>query len=88
MRAATIATILTSLVAGIHARGRKYDFNPWSTDLDFIGTFDTFTDRDCSEGGRGITVTEEKGRGELSPAVKSVKAYFKDCTCKSPPPHT
>ncbi|EHK16511.1 uncharacterized protein TRIVIDRAFT_111387 [Trichoderma virens Gv29-8] len=44
-----------------------------------VGTFDTFTDISCSEGGEGITLPDEASSGTLSSDVQSVKAYIPNC---------
>ncbi|KAL7783453.1 hypothetical protein V8C37DRAFT_43256 [Trichoderma ceciliae] len=45
-----------------------------------IGSFDTFTDSVCSEGGEGITVQDQNASGTLSSDVQSVKAYIPGCS--------
>ncbi|KAL7906748.1 hypothetical protein GGI35DRAFT_93198 [Trichoderma velutinum] len=45
-----------------------------------IGSFDTFTDTQCSEGGEGVTVPNSDASGTLSSDVVSVKAYIPDCS--------
>ncbi|RFU73870.1 cap domain [Trichoderma arundinaceum] len=44
-----------------------------------LGSFDTFTDSSCSEGGEGITVEDQNASGTLPSDVHSVKAYIPDC---------
>lgn len=50
-----------------------------------IGTFDTFTNEDCSEGGKGIDVTDEiAGYTPLDPDVLAIDSHLpENYTCKS-----
>ncbi|KAI1639964.1 hypothetical protein F4809DRAFT_21574 [Biscogniauxia mediterranea] len=43
-----------------------------------LGTFDTFTDDQCDEGGKGITVPEDGGFIDFEPGVEAVKSYLPD----------
>lgn len=69
-----LATFVTGIYAGV--------LNPKASS-DAIGTFDTFTDSECNEGGEGVTVTDLSASGTLSSDVESVKAWIPDCSCKS-----
>lgn len=81
--------LLTALVSSAHAAvARPYyqDFqDPFSVSTNTLGTFDIFTDTQCSQGGAGITVSSDQTSGILPPNVMSVKAYMppqSSCTCK------
>ncbi|OAQ64495.1 hypothetical protein VFPPC_05761 [Pochonia chlamydosporia 170] len=81
MRFTSTAVLLTSLAAGIHAgviAPREEIIEP-RQDQQFFGTFDTFTDTVCSEGGSGITVDRDNVNGPLDGNVKSIKAYLPTC---------
>ncbi|KAF3056212.1 hypothetical protein GL218_06560 [Daldinia childiae] len=44
-----------------------------------IGSFDTFTDENCSEGGAGIDVTSDNlGYTYLNPGIKSIDSHLPD----------
>ena len=53
-------TLVSSLATGILAQS--------------LGTFDTFSDYECSQGGAGITVPEGNTGGPLQPGVLSVRS--------------
>lgn len=72
MHAISTVALLTTLAAGVLAQG--------------IGSFDTFTDRACDEGGHGITVPDENAHGTLPREVLSVKSYLPGCSRKRLPP--
>lgn len=78
MHAISATVLLASFVTGICAGA----INPKVT-RQALGTFDTFTDIGCSEGGEGITVADNNASGTLSSDVNSIKAYIPDCACKS-----
>lgn len=70
MHAISTITLLASLSMGILAQSP--------------GTFDTFTDPACDEGGQGVTVPDQNSSGELEADVLSVKSYIPDCAREYP----
>ncbi|KID68956.1 hypothetical protein MBR_08959, partial [Metarhizium brunneum ARSEF 3297] len=77
MRFSVVTMLLASLASGINA-----DYvDTWEDEMplgQFIGTFDTFSNNQCSEGGKGITVTADDRKGPLQSSVKSVKSYIQN----------
>ncbi|KAI6081409.1 hypothetical protein F4821DRAFT_264966 [Hypoxylon rubiginosum] len=41
-----------------------------------IGTFDTFTDKNCTEGGKGIDVTGDEGYVDFGPGIGSIDSHL------------
>ncbi|KHN97508.1 uncharacterized protein MAM_04523 [Metarhizium album ARSEF 1941] len=77
MRLSSVTVLLASLASVISA-GVVDTRDGTKKPLDFIGTFDTFTDENCSQGGGGVTVTDDNDNRKLSQDVRSVKSYIKD----------
>lgn len=81
MRFSVVTMLLASLASGINA-----DYvDTWEDEMplgQFIGTFDTFSNNQCSEGGKGITVTADDRQGPLQSNVRSVKSYIQNQYCK------
>lgn len=70
MHAISTITLIASLSMGILAQSP--------------GTFDTFTDSACAEGGRGVTVPDQNSSGVLGQDVISVKSNMQDCAREYP----
>lgn len=81
MRFSVVTMLLASLASGINA---GY-VDTWEDEMplaDFIGTFDTFSNGQCSAGGQGITVNTEHHQGYLQPNVRAVKSNIQNQYCK------
>ncbi|KFG79521.1 hypothetical protein MANI_021911 [Metarhizium anisopliae] len=77
MRFSVVTMLLASLASGINA---GY-VDTWEDEMplaDFIGTFDTFSNGQCSAGGQGITVNTEHHQGYLQPNVRAVKSNIQN----------
>ncbi|KID95846.1 hypothetical protein MAJ_08153, partial [Metarhizium majus ARSEF 297] len=77
MRFSVVTMLLAGLASGINA-----DYvDTWEDEMplgDFIGTFDTFSNSQCSAGGQGITVNTDHHQGTLQPNVRSVKSNIQN----------
>ncbi|OAQ67680.1 hypothetical protein VFPPC_13563 [Pochonia chlamydosporia 170] len=69
----TSATLVLAMAAGIQSAAIE-------TRQKFVGTFDTFTDRDCHQGGKGVTVFSPNRQDELAKGIKAIRSYFPKCT--------
>jgi hypothetical protein len=74
--------LLTAVATSSRVHVTNHDLTTQPLNCDSLGSFDTFTDDSCSQGGQGITVDDNNASGELNSDVLSIKAYIPTCAGK------